>query len=126
MEIIDTKQDKSTPRVYMNAEENLFLIEGRSYMENPQVFYEPILVWMREFLPVNQKESVLELKIDYLNTSSTKMIMDLLDLWEKYFLEGKKLSIKWYYDGANDFGLETGEEYKEDYTLPFHLLEKEK
>ena len=111
MEIIDTKPDKSTPRVYMNAEENLFLIEGRSYMENPQVFYEPILVWMREFLPVNQKESVLELKIDYLNTSSTKMIMDLLDLWEKYFLEGKKLSIKWYYDGANDFGLETGEEY---------------
>ena len=124
MKVIDIKPDKSTPLVYMDAENNQVMIEGRSYMENPQVFYEPIILWMREFLSVIDKESTLTLKIDYLNTSSTKMIMDILDLWEKYFKDGKKLSITWFYDPDNDFGLETGEEYKEDYTIPFNLVER--
>lgn len=125
MEIIDIKAEKSIPRVYLNAEKNEVSIEGRSYMENPQVFYEPIILWMKSYLISLNQSSVLVLKIDYLNTSSTKMIMDILDLWEKAFKEGKAVSICWYYDPANDFGLETGEEYKEDYSIPFELKEKQ-
>lgn len=124
MEIIDIKPEKSVPRVYLNAEKKELSIEGRSYMENPQVFYEPIIIWMKKYLSGLNEDSNLILKIDYLNTSSTKMIMDILDIWEKSYKEGKKLSINWYYDPNNDFGLETGEEYKEDYSIPFELIEK--
>lgn len=125
MEIIDIKAEKSIPRVYMNADKNEVFIEGKSYMENPKVFYEPILLWMKTYLSNLNQSSILVLKIDYLNTSSTKMIMDVLDLWERAFKEGKAVSINWYYDPQNDFGLDTGEEYKEDYSIPFELKEKQ-
>ncbi|MDN5304875.1 MAG: hypothetical protein PWP46_1761 [Fusobacteriaceae bacterium] len=65
----------------------------------------------------------LELFIDYLNTSSSKCMIDIFDLLETYYLNGGKVLVKWYYKKNDRNILETGEEFKEDLEIPFEIIE---
>jgi hypothetical protein len=94
---------------------------GESYPENSFEFYRPILSWISEFLGAAGGPVTLDTHLSYLNTGSTKCIMDILDLLEDAFRGGRQVTVNWYYDGENERALETAEEFQEEVTLPFHL-----
>ena len=56
-----------------------------------------------------------DFKLSYFNTSSSKCLVDILDLLKKYQNDGGSVSVNWYYDDSEeeleeveDFILETG------------------
>lgn len=118
---------KSTPTVRLDFEKNMLFLQGQSYPENAFKFYEPIFQWVDEYL--EKLDSVVLVQIDfnlpYINTSSSKCIMMLLEKLDKAYESGKKLSLKWYYDEDNESELECAEEFKEDLNLPFTILPRE-
>lgn len=57
----------------------------------------------------------------YINTSSSKCIMMLLEKLENAFCNGKKVAVRWYYETENEIAMECAEEFKEDLTLPFEI-----
>ena len=118
------KQGKSTPEINFDAENNKLEIRGQSYPENAFKFYDPVLNWVDEYLKQVKGEVTIEidLNLPYINTSSSKCIMMLLDKLEKAFQEGTKIVINWYYDENNDSELECAEEFKEDVNLPINLV----
>jgi len=123
MECLLIEKTKSTPAISFDPKSYKLTIEGQSYPENAFKFYEPLFSWLDEYLEQLEQATVLELyfHMPYINTSSSKCIMMLLEKLENAYHEGKKVSVRWYYDEENEIALECAEEFKEDLNLPFEI-----
>lgn len=123
MEKLFIEKTKSTPEIYLDPVQHRLSIKGQSYPENSFKFYEPVLTWMDGYLA--QVEQLVVVEIDfhmpYINTSSSKCLMMLLDKLEVAYRLGKKISVLWYYDKENETALECAEDFKEDLTMPFEF-----
>ncbi|MCP5046272.1 MAG: DUF1987 domain-containing protein [bacterium] len=113
---------KYTVKVDFNPGNGVLEMEGASYPENASEFYEPIFEWINRYTSDVRKSVVLNLKLNYLNTSSTKCMLDIIDLLETYYQEGQQVSINWYYAEDDEDILETGEEFSEDTKVPMNLI----
>lgn len=124
MQELHIAKTKSTPEIHFDPQNYKLRIEGQSYPENAFKFYEPIFEWLEANLLPNRQEVVLEIyfNMPYINTSSSKCIMMLLDKFEDAHQEGQKVVVRWFYDAGNETALECAEEFKEDLTLPFEIL----
>jgi hypothetical protein len=118
---------KSSPEVVFDSVTNILSLTGQSYPENAFKFYEPLFKWVDEYLA--RVEQVVEVKINlilpYVNTSSSKCIMMLLEKFENAFHAGKKITLNWYYHIDNESELECAEEFKEDLSFPFNILSRD-
>lgn len=115
---------KSTPEISFDPDENKLILRGQSYPENAFKFYEPILNWLKQYIEKLQAEVqvIIELNLPYINTSSSKCFMMLLDLLEDAYNDGKLIDLKWYYNEENESELECAEEFKEDLSFPFQII----
>ena len=111
----------STPSVEFDAAAGSLTIAGESYPENAFEFYKPLLGWVRDYLASSDVAVTANLALSYLNTSSIKSIMDLLDLLEAAHVKGRTVSLYWRYHKENDRALEMIEEFREEVTLPFFI-----
>ncbi len=127
MENMLIEETKSTPWVCFDSERNILTLRGQSYPENAFKFYEPIFQWIDQYFDQLESEVivVIDFLLPYINTSSSKCIMMLLEKFDQAFLDGKKVSLNWYYNIDNESELECAEEFIEDLTLPFHIIPRE-
>ncbi|SDD18746.1 protein of unknown function [Paenibacillus sp. UNCCL117] len=118
---------KSTPSVHFDPKWNRLWISGESYPENAFKFYEPLLRWVDEYLEQlgADQEVLLELRLPYVNTSSTKCFMMLLEKFDAAHASGKHIKLVWYCSPDNESEQECAEEFKEDLSLPFDIVLKE-
>ncbi|MEO5335880.1 MAG: biofilm regulation phosphoprotein SiaC [Magnetospirillum sp. WYHS-4] len=115
----------STPLIHFDWGAGVLEIRGESYPENSYEFYEPILDGVATFLAEERKPIRLEVDLSYLNTSTIKCMMDLLDMLDQVSRKGRSATVNWYCDPENDRAVEMAEEFKEDVALPFNILTKE-
>jgi hypothetical protein len=98
---------------------------GESYPENAYEFYAPVIEWVRTFLDTQSPAVTMRIALSYLNTSSTKQMIDILDLLENAHEKGAEVSVEWYYDPENERAQDTIEEFREDYSMPFAVVPHE-
>lgn len=124
MERLYIEQTKGTPMIDFDPATNILMMKGQSYPENAFKFYEEIFKWVDEYLVSIEGEVVVEIKFNlpYINTSSSKCIMMLLDKFDDAYSRGKDVRVNWYYDADNESELECAEEFKEDVSMPFELI----
>ena len=125
MDTLTLQPTTSTPEVRFDATSGLLVLRGESYPENSLAFYGPILKWVEEFLDASAVPVKVELGLTYLNTSSIKSLMDLLDLLEEAHKSDREVTVTWFYDKDNDRALEMAEEFREEVTLPFFVVPEE-
>ncbi|MCS7073112.1 MAG: DUF1987 domain-containing protein [Bacteroidia bacterium] len=113
-----------TPRVYLNPEENVFEIGGRSIPEDSVGFYRRILDWIDEYAEKPNPKTHFKFELEYFNTSSSKNILELLKKLEKIHKNGYDVQITWYYDEDDEDMEETGEDYKALLAVPLELIMK--
>lgn len=130
MQSLYIEKTKSTPEIHFDSQSCKLRIEGQSYPENAFKFYEPVFAWLDNHLREIQQEVLLEIyfHMPYINTSSSKCLMMLLEKLENAYQEGQKIVVRWYYDVENEIALECAEEFKEDLIIPFEItpVEEEK
>src|SRR5688572_6726052 len=119
MSDLDISATQSTPAVVADAALGRLEMRGDSYPENSFEFFAPIVSWIEEFLEASQAPLHLELRLLYLNTSSVKVMMDIFDLLEDAYGEGRDVKVNWVYDRGNERIAELAEEFKEDCSFPF-------
>lgn len=112
----------SSPQVIGDESQALLSLSGESYPEHSFEFFAPILTWVTDVLARDERTFNLELRLTYLNTSSIKCLMDILDDLEEAHRNGRSVSVRWFYDSENDRALDLAEEFKEDLTLPFEIV----
>ena len=112
----------SSPSVQTDWANGSLCLQGDSYPENAYEFYNPVFEWVQRFLSRADRAFILELQLLYLNTSSIKSLMDILDLMEDAHRRGQVVGVNWYYDLRNERVFELAEEFKEDCSFPFHIV----
>ena len=121
MEFPAVEKNTSTPSLRFSDTDSTIFIEGESYPENSFEFYDPLLKWVTWYLE-SASELLLSIQISYMNSSSTKCILDLLDLLDDAHNSGKKTAVEWVYDPENPRSLELAEEFKEELQVSFTLI----
>jgi hypothetical protein len=122
MQNLELSATLSSPQVQGDEAQGFLCLTGESYPENTFDFFAPILAWVEELLARDNRPVTLELRLTYLNTSSIKCLMDILDDLEEVHRRGRSATVRWFYDAENDRALDLAEEFKEDLTLPFEIL----
>jgi hypothetical protein len=123
METIKIAATEDTPNVILDPVNNQFEISGRSLPEDVVVFYQPVMQWFEELEKTPIENMALSIKLEYFNTASSKLILDILLKLEEIFQNGTKLNVIWYYLTSDADMKEAGEEYSEIVGLPFQLAE---
>lgn len=121
MDILNLPPTKSTPKICYDAATGILELSGESYPENSFEFYAPVLSWLEKHL--NEAEVLqVDINIIYMNSSSIKCLLDMLDMMVEAVKKGAKIVINWYYDSDNPRALDMAEEFFEDVELPFKII----
>lgn len=123
MEAINVEATDETPKVILDAANNVFEFSGKSLPEDVTVFYDPILEWLEEYEESPNPSTNVVFKMDYFNTASSKLILDILMKLEEIHEEKGGISIEWHYREDDEDMEEAGEEYSEIVEIPFEMKE---
>jgi len=120
MTSITIESTNETPRILFNVDGNLS-VSGISTPNNVNAFYQPLFDWIKEYKTIKPKSVSLELFIDYLNTSSTRIIVEMIRLIKSFKEDATDVNFIWVYDNEDEDMLEMGEELAEitDTTFTF-------
>ncbi len=113
MDNLEVAETITTPAISFNSSTGRLFINGKSIPENVFDFYTPILSWIDEYSAVPNSQTVLELKLEYFNTSSSKRIFDIMKRMEKLAMSDlSKVTIIWYYEEDDEDIYFAGNDYK--------------
>ncbi len=114
---------EQTPEVRFDAGASSLSLAGESYPDDTAAFFLPLLRWMECFLARGDAPVTLDLRITYFNSSSSKALLDILDMLDQAGRTGRRITINWFYHAGNDMALEYGQEYSEDLpNVTFNLI----
>ena len=122
MDDLKIEGSAKTPTVEFNSKGDLHL-KGRSIPENSIEFYKPLIDWIGNYSQNSNSDTVLNVQLEYFNTSSSKCILDVFKKLEA--ISGSNVSIKWHYEEDDEDMLEAGEDYEAIIDLPFEMIEVE-
>tara|TARA_B100000809_G_scaffold218418_1_gene225013 strand:- start:162 stop:539 length:378 start_codon:yes stop_codon:yes gene_type:complete len=124
MEPLKIHKTSHHPEINFDAETGLLQISGRSLPEQVLTLYKPILKWVDEYTMSQHEETIFTINLDYINSSSSKYLLEILKKLNDYFKKGNKVFVKWYFDAFDEDAEESGEEYEELLDLNFELIQK--
>ncbi len=116
------EKTKHTLQVDFNKDTGVLEMSGSSYPEDVTRFFGPMIEWIKQFMVEVNKNIKMNLKLNYLNTSSTKCILDIFEILDEYFQDGGKVEVNWYYTEDDEDILETGEDLTEDIEFPINFI----
>lgn len=114
-----------TPRVEFNKHENIFRIEGKSLPEDVKNFYSPLIQWLEIYALQPNPVTNLTVYFEYFNTSSSKMILILLNKIRDIHKKGFQVQVTWTYPPLDAEIEEAGEEFAELLNIPFQFIAKD-
>jgi len=122
MEALHIEPTDDTPKIYFEPEIELYVIEGKSLPENAIDFYQPVFEWAQKFFHSEHAPSnfILNFKLDYFNTASSKQIAKLFRILESS-PSSENVVIKWYYDQEDSDMLKAGTRYSNLMKLKFEF-----
>lgn len=123
MENLIIEGTPKTPSVQFSRETGILELKGRSIPENSIEFYKPINEWLENYGSNPQATTVVDIKLEYFNTSSSKCILDFLKALEAINGKGTSIKVNWYFEEDDEDMEEAGEDYQAIIELPFTMVE---
>ncbi len=106
----------TTPEVNFNMITGMCEISGESFLEETAKFYAPLSDWLKLYTVQIKKPIIFSLKLTYFNTSTSKWILNILNVLQEFNEDGGDVIVNWYYDeddidmidDIEDYELDTG------------------
>ena len=112
-----------TPSIKFDAKDGVFEIKGRSIPENSVEFYKPLNEWLDQYMQTPLDKTVVNIRLEYFNTSSSKCILDVFKRLEAIHRSKHDVVINWFYEEDDEDMLEAGEDYDSIIKVPFKMIE---
>ncbi len=125
MEKIVITETAKTPQITFDAERGFFEIKGKSIPENSFSFYAPLLDYLDTYSARPADRTILNVKFEFFNTSSTNRIHAMFKKFEKMYLGNSDVTIRWFCENDDENMLEAGEDFKTILQVPFEIIEVE-
>ncbi|MCC6130357.1 MAG: DUF1987 domain-containing protein [Acidobacteria bacterium] len=124
MDRLRIERTKYTLEIDLDPVSGKLQLTGESYPENARAFFAPVFSWLDQYLKTNPENVNAELSLDYLNTSSTKCLLDFLEVLEKFRSGGGTVNVTWFYSKDDEDTLTMGQDIAEDTELPIQFVER--
>ena len=130
MENLYIESTEFSPKIIFDVKNHKFELTGISRPEDVVAFYESVIYKVETFVKkITHNESDLknlefQLKFDltYMNSASSKYILQILDLFKQLFSKGANIKVDWVYDDVDDQIFEDGEDLSDVIKIPFNLI----
>ncbi|MBL4594025.1 MAG: DUF1987 domain-containing protein [Flavobacteriales bacterium] len=122
MSDIDTEGTLQSPTISFDETNNYLLIEGRSTLENPAKFYQPLISKLENCKKLPARKMEIDFKLEYFNTTSSISILGVLKCLQSIRTDGNEVVINWFYDAEDEDILEIGEDFSTIVKFPFNLI----
>ena len=117
------KKTFNTPEVLFSPAEGILKIEGRSIPEDPGEFYDDIIARLIKYFEEPQGITRIEIKLEYINSGSSKYMLELMRLLKRNYDKGNDCIINWYYEEDDESIQELGQHYQATVQIPIKLIE---
>lgn len=125
MEDLLIEATENTPYIHFRADVGLLEMKGRSIPEDATSFYFPVFDWMNSYVDEPAPKTTLQFYLEYINSISQKMLIDLFLFATKLQRNGHAIEIIWYYDEEDEEIKEEGNIFRQKLNLPIELRVKE-
>lgn len=126
MEPLKIEQTDDSPFVELDREKDRFEISGKSLPEDVVEFFKPVLNWLQAYKTDPNPKTGFDFRLIYFNTASSKLILDILMIFEEMAEEGHDVTIRWHALKTDEDMQEAGREYEEMVDVPFEHFTYEK
>lgn len=124
MEDLFLEGNNKLPKIAFNRQTGILLISGRCIPEDSIALFRPLKEWIKEYAQCPNQTTVLDVSLEYFNTSSSKHLFELFKNIELiHFSKGSKVNILWKYEKDDENIFATGEDYASILNVPFELVE---
>lgn len=117
MEILNLEGTEDTPKIILDKANGIFEISGRSLPEDSAEFFQPVLDWLDAYAESPNPKSEFVFKLEYFNTASSKLILDVLSKLE----DVSGATVNWYFHEDDEDMEEAGEEFSELVEVDFEF-----
>lgn len=111
-----------TPGVILDKDAGKFEFTGKSLPEDAKEFYGPILAWFDDYMKVVNPKTVLKMKMDYFNTASSKMLLEVFERIKSMHEAGNNVVIEWHYHDDDEDMYDAGQDYSDMVGVPFEFI----
>ena len=123
MDTLIIEGSAKTPDIKFNPQSGVVEIKGRSIPENSIEFYKPLIDWLDKYSFKPQPNTVVNIQLEYFNTSSSKCILDVFKKLETINKSGNsKVIINWHFEEDDEDMSEAGEDYQAIINVPFNMV----
>jgi hypothetical protein len=106
----------TSPEVDFKFDTHTLSLRGESYPENAAAFYGEVLARLKTYLSAQHESRIkVNIALAYFNSSSTKMLFNLIEALSDAAGAGNDVVLHWYHDEEDDTILEFGQELSEDF-----------
>ncbi len=123
MEDFHVSRTFNTPEVFFSPKEGLLRIEGRSIPEVPGDFYDEIVEMVQQYFEKPSTNIRVEIKLEYINSGSSKYMLELMRILKRNYDKGKECQVNWYYEEDDESIQELGQHYQATVRIPVKLIE---
>jgi len=123
MENLYLKGTEETPEIVFNKDKPEFRVTGKSYMEDATAHYTRVVDWLEKYSENPNNFTIFKFELEYVNTASSKIVHDILNVLDNMYLNGNEVIVEWHYFEEDEDMLELGKEYEEIYEVPFKYSE---
>ena len=95
---------------------------GRSILTDPKIFFEPITIWVNKYLKNPADETVINVKLEYIDTASTQSLYSILRQINTVRKKGLVLMVNWYIEDEDPEMKELGEMIEQRLGIEFQYI----
>ena len=132
MENLFIESTEFSPKIVFDPKNRKFELVGISRPEDVVAFYESVLFRIENYVhkKLNEEKDLssftfhLKFDLSYMNSASSKYILQILDHFKKLFKQGANIIVDWYYDDIDDQIFEGGGDLSDVIKIPFNLVSR--
>lgn len=113
----------TSPGIDLDLDMGVLEVVGRSLPANSEQFYSRVYRWIDDYAKRPRPETTVNMKVDYLDTSSSKHFYNLFDRLNAMSERGQRVKVKWHYETGDEEMAETGKDYQRFFRMDFDFIE---
>jgi hypothetical protein len=117
------ERTETSPQIDLDLDQGVLEFIGRSLPHNSEQFYSRVYRWLEEYLQEPKGETTVNMKLDYLDTSSSKHLYNIFQKLDAVCERGQKVNVNWHYEHGDEEMAETGKDYQSFFNLEFNFIE---
>lgn len=121
MEALNIKGSEDTPEIKLDKTLGVFLIAGNSFCDDPFAVFTPVFKWLEGYARNPNPTTHMDIRLNYINTPSSKQITDILFMLEK-IKDQTEIVVHWYYDSMDEDMEFEGEAIQSMVAIPVELI----